>query len=214
MFNLLVLPGAILAGCVPGASGNTQPTSVSTQAAGDDCWNAPSCVVRPGVTEGPYYVDEELNRSDVRSDPSSGVVKEGALLALTFNVSQISEAGCAPLEGAKVEIWHCDADGVYSDVSDPGFNTQGQKFLRGFQVTDANGRAALPRFIPAGTPAAPSTFTRCTTIPREEHRIYLALFFDDAPPTRFSARRPMPAKGSATRSTARIEFTMTSCCSL
>jgi protocatechuate 3,4-dioxygenase beta subunit len=85
-------------------------------------------------------VDEELNRTDIRSDPTSGVFKEGALLALTFNVSQISEAGCAPLEGAKVEIWHCDAEGVYSDVSDPGFNTEGQKFLRGYQVTDANGQ--------------------------------------------------------------------------
>src|ERR671924_602194 len=47
------------------------------------------CVARPELTEGPYYVDEELNRSDIRSDPSDGTVQEGALLALTFNVSRI-----------------------------------------------------------------------------------------------------------------------------
>ena len=92
-------------------------------------------MVHPEVTEGPYYVDEDLNRSDIRSDPSTGAVKDGALLTLTFNVSQVSGSGCTPLEGAKVEIWHCDAAGVYSDVSDPGFNTKGQKFLRGFQTS-------------------------------------------------------------------------------
>jgi hypothetical protein len=35
------------------------------------------CVVRPELTEGPYYVDEELNRSDIRSDPSDGSMQEG-----------------------------------------------------------------------------------------------------------------------------------------
>src|SRR5262245_29920236 len=50
---------------------------------------APPCVVRPELTEGPYFVDERLNRSDIRSDPTTGAVKPGIPLALTFVVSQV-----------------------------------------------------------------------------------------------------------------------------
>lgn len=149
--KLLGITGAaLLAACAPEGSDTAAPTSVSlSPTTSTDTTSAlPACVVRPEVTEGPYYVDEDLNRSDIRSDPVSGVIKEGAILALTFNVSQVSESGCTPLEGAKVEIWHCDADGVYSDVSDPGFNTQGQKFLRGYQVTDTNGQAMFLTIYP------------------------------------------------------------------
>ena len=38
--------------------------------------------------------------------------------------------------------------GVYSDVSDPGFDTHGQQFLRGYQVTDANGYAEFSTIYP------------------------------------------------------------------
>ncbi|HBH79813.1 MAG TPA: twin-arginine translocation pathway signal protein, partial [Nitrospira sp.] len=38
---------------------------------------------------------------------------------------------CLPLPNAQIDIWHCDASGVYSDVQDPGFDTTGQQFLRG-----------------------------------------------------------------------------------
>ena len=47
-----------------------------------------------------------------------------------------------------VDIWHCDAAGVYSDVTDRGFSTVGQKFLRGFQNTDANGVAKFVTIYP------------------------------------------------------------------
>jgi protocatechuate 3,4-dioxygenase beta subunit len=102
---------------------------------------APSCVVVPALTEGPYFVDEKLNRADIPSDPSNGSVKDGAPLNITVRVSQMNGSACAPLAGARVDVWHCDAAGVYSDASDPGFNTQGQQFLRGYQVTAADGTA-------------------------------------------------------------------------
>src|SRR5918911_433792 len=140
----LVLMGAagmsgvlLYAGC----SSATEPTSGSSDTTG-------SCIVRPELTEGPYYVDEELNRSDIRSDPSTGTVKPGALLQLTFNVSQITGSACAALAGAVVDVWHCDALGVYSDVSDPSFNSVGQTFLRGYQVTDATGVASFTTIYP------------------------------------------------------------------
>jgi protocatechuate 3,4-dioxygenase beta subunit len=110
------------------------------------------CVVRPASTEGPYYVDEKLERSDIRSDPSDGTVKQGALLALTLNVSSIAKGACSPLEGALVDIWHCDAEGVYSDAVDPSFNTTGKKFLRGYQITDKDGVAKFTTIYPGWYP--------------------------------------------------------------
>ncbi len=106
------------------------------------------CVVRPELTEGPYFVDEMLNRSDIREDTSDGSISEGSPLELTFNVTQVGTNGCTPLPNAQVDIWHCDAYGVYSDASDPGFNTKGKTFLRGYQVTDANGVAKFTTIYP------------------------------------------------------------------
>jgi uncharacterized protein (TIGR03437 family) len=108
----------------------------------------------PEVTEGPYWVEERLFRSDIRTDPSTGVARAGVPLALSITVMN-SNAGCAALAGAYVDIWHCDAKGIYSDEStyNPGggtgnVNTTGQKFLRGYQLTDANGQARFLTIYP------------------------------------------------------------------
>ncbi len=110
----------------------------------------PACVVRPQQTEGPYYVDGPLNRSDIRSEPGTGTVVPGALLALEFRVSRVASGSCTPLAGALVDIWQCDALGIYSGVRDTGglFDTTGQKFLRGHQVTDASGVARFATVYP------------------------------------------------------------------
>jgi len=108
----------------------------------------PSCVVRPEQTEGPYFVDEKLNRSDVRSDPTDGSIKQGVQLALTFAVSRLDGSACVPFAGVVVDVWHCDAAGIYSDVQDPRFDTTGKKFLRGHQVIDASGTATFVTIYP------------------------------------------------------------------
>jgi len=108
----------------------------------------PACVVRPEQTEGPYFVDENLNRSDIRMDPSDKSIKPGVPLRLQFHVSRVAAGACAPLAGAIVDIWHCDALGVYSDVRDAGFDTRGKKFLRGYQQTGANGSAEFRTIYP------------------------------------------------------------------
>ncbi len=98
-------------------------------------------------------MDEKLNRSDIRTDPTDGTVKQGALLALTLNVSSITKGLCSPLEGAVVDIWQCDAEGVYSDAKDPRyFDTRGKKFLRGYQVTDKDGIAKFITIYPGWYP--------------------------------------------------------------
>jgi protocatechuate 3,4-dioxygenase beta subunit len=107
-----------------------------------------SCVVRPLLTEGPYFVDERLNRSDIRTDPTTNELSPGALLTLTFNVTRVSGNSCSPLAGGYVDIWHCDALGTYSDVRDGGFDTRGQKYLRGYQVSDSSGSVRFQTIYP------------------------------------------------------------------
>lgn len=128
-------------------------TATSTQAPASAAATAAAtttvqCLARPELTEGPYFVDEKLNRSDIRPDPSNGKVSEGTPLALTFNVFEANGSQCAVLKDAQVDVWHCDALGVYSDVRDPGGSTVGQKFLRGYQVTDGSGVAKFLTIYP------------------------------------------------------------------
>ena len=137
------------------AAATTAPTRAATAAATTASTSAaavvatPSCVVKPALTEGPYFVDEKLNRSDVRSDPSDNSVRPGAQLDITLRVYQLGNGGCTALAGAQVDIWHCDALGVYSDSSDPNFgSTKGKKFLRGYQTTDANGTVKFTTVYP------------------------------------------------------------------
>src|ERR1043165_6793503 len=60
-----------------------------------------TCVpTTPTVTEGPYWVDEKLFRSDIRTDPTTGVARVGIPLTLTINVENLSGASCTPLAGA------------------------------------------------------------------------------------------------------------------
>ena len=111
-----------------------------------------SCVGKPEQTEGPYFLDGMLNRSDVRSDPSDGTISDGIPLSLLFRVSSIGARGCLPLAGAIVDLWHCDARGHYSGVQDRSFNTTGKKFLRGNQVTDSAGMAKFITIYPGWYP--------------------------------------------------------------
>ncbi len=112
----------------------------------------PRCRVSPEQTEGPYFVDERLHRSDIRSDPTSGQITPGTTFTLTFRVFRVRAGECQPLSDAQVDIWHCDAAGVYSDVRDPGFSTVGKKFLRGYQITDAQGEARFLTIYPGWYP--------------------------------------------------------------
>jgi uncharacterized protein (TIGR03437 family) len=109
----------------------------------------------PTVTEGPYWVDEKLFRSDIRTDPATGVARAGTPLTLTIAVQNLSSSACSPLTGAYIDIWHCDAKGIYSDEStyNPGggtgsVNTSGQKFLRGYQITDDSGQVTFTTIYP------------------------------------------------------------------
>jgi len=128
--------------------GTTGAAVLTACASGRSGGDVLACVVSPEQTEGPYYVEPVLERSDIRADPSTGEVKEGVPLRLLLSVSQVGSGGCTPLEGATVNVWHCDALGQYSGVTDPGFNTSEQAWLRGYGVTDANGSVEFLTIYP------------------------------------------------------------------
>lgn len=162
---------------------------------------APSCVVRPEQTEGPYFVDERLNRSDIRTDPANGRVKAGTPLALTFLVSRLDDGNCQPLPGAQVDIWHCDAMGVYSDVQDPGFDSTGQKFLRGYQVTDSRGSVQFITVYPGWYPGRTVHIhfkIRTAPMARRSFAFTSQLYFDDELTDRVHTAQPYATAGPRT----------------
>jgi protocatechuate 3,4-dioxygenase beta subunit len=119
-------------------------------------------------------------------------------LTLAFVVSQISDASCAPLAGATVDIWHCDVLGVYSGVSDPGFDTSGQSWLRGYQVTDENGRAEFTTIYPgwySGRAVHIHFKIRTTVTGNETYEFTSQFFFDDALSDQVFTQAPYNTKG-------------------
>ena len=161
----------------------------------------PSCVVRPEQTEGPYFVDERLNRSDIRVDPTDGQVRPGTPLALTLVVSRLNAGDCLPLPGAQVDIWHCDAMGVYSDVHDPGFNTIGRKFLRGYQMTDARGEVRFVTIYPGWYPGRTIHIhfkIRTAPVAQRSFEFTSQLYFDDGLTDRVHAEPPYASNGQRT----------------
>ena len=146
---------AFLAACTaggsvsPSASSAASGASASASAGGaasssDAAATAlPACVVAPELTEGPYYVDVDLERSDIRTNTSDGAAVEGTPLVLEWLVSQADGSACMPMDNVIVDVWHCDALGVYSGVQGNSGN-----FLRGLQRTDANGKASFTTIYP------------------------------------------------------------------
>lgn len=122
------------------ATGTMTNTSVTTSE------GTTACVAQTELTEGPYYVDENLRRSDIRTDTDTGNQQEGTKLDLSFNVFNLANDSCSPLDDALVDVWHANADGVYSDVESQG--TSGKDFLRGIQETDDSGEASFTTIYP------------------------------------------------------------------
>ncbi len=106
-----------------------------------------SCTLTATETDGPYPLYAILtNTAIVRSDVRES--KTGVPLTLTLTV--VSQApGCTPVSGAAVYIWHCDKDGLYSGYDVTGNVAQtGLTYLRGIQVTDANGQVTFATIFP------------------------------------------------------------------
>ena len=134
---------AALSGC---GGGSTSASSASGSTSGTTSGTTASCVLTPELTVGPYFVDEKLNRSDLTTNTTDTNVLNATPLTLTMTIMEYASSGCFALVGAQVDIWHADAAGIYSDESVE--NTTGQTFLRGYQLTDANGAVTFKTVVP------------------------------------------------------------------
>jgi protocatechuate 3,4-dioxygenase beta subunit len=130
----------------------TSTVTHSASAGGATPTAAPLCVVRPELSEGPFFIDQQLMRMDVRIDPSNDTIADGTPLRLVYRVVDVTGGVCQPLEGAQVDIWHCDAAGEYSGVEARNIANTDQLWLRGAQVTGADGRAEFVTIVPGWYP--------------------------------------------------------------
>ncbi len=153
-----------------------------------------ACIASPEMTEGPYYVDEDLNRSDIRSDTATGALSEGTPLELLLSVSQVG-AACTPLAGALVEIWHCDALGVYSGVNDFNFgDTSGKNYLRGNQLTDSGGSVRFSTVYP-GFYRGRAVHIHFKVLTPDGGEFTSQLFFEDSLSDEIYAAEPYAGQG-------------------
>jgi protocatechuate 3,4-dioxygenase beta subunit len=130
----LGLAGAAVAKAATASPATNVPKpSVTTDAAS----RTMACVLTPEETEGPYYLNYELVRRDI-TEGYPGV-------PLLLRVTLVDTTTCAPLRGAALDIWHCDALGEYS-----GYTAQGVGGTGG-------GTGPAPTASPTGTPTASPT---------------------------------------------------------
>ncbi|WP_407539030.1 intradiol ring-cleavage dioxygenase [Deinococcus radiomollis] len=143
-----LLGGSVLAASKRPPGGPPAWTQAGQNSAPKTVKSLPGCVVRPAEIEGPYFVEEKLMRRDMRPDSKTGKARPGVPLTLNFEVSRVTLASCEPRAGVMIDLWQCDAAGVYSDSVDTGFSTKGQDFLRATQLTDAAGKASFTTIYP------------------------------------------------------------------
>jgi len=193
-----VVAVGILDGCGGGdASGSpTGSSSASSTSSTSTTSTNAQCVVTPELTEGPYFVDEMLDRSDIRTDPATGAARPGVPLTLELVLSRVAASGCGPLAGALVDVWHCDAGGLYSDVAAQG--TGGQAFLRGYRLSDASGSARFTTIYPGWYPGrAVHIHFKVRTTPTGSSGLEFTsqLFFDEALTDQVYAQPPYNQRG-------------------
>jgi protocatechuate 3,4-dioxygenase beta subunit len=159
----------------PAASSTTVATAPATSAY-DAGALAPrfgavnGCVRSPATIAGPSYLQVDALRSDVRDD------RPGAPLHLGLRVL---DQACVPIAGAAVELWNCDAIGLYSGYAQHDGDTTGLRFCRGTQVTDANGIVAFTTLYP-GWYRTRTPHLHTKVLLSKSELLTTQLFFDDA----------------------------------
>ncbi len=155
-----------------------------------------SILPSPALTEGPYFVDEILNRSDMTVDPTDNTVQAGLPLSLNINLKQLTNCALVPLTGVYVDIWHCNAAGVYSDQA--ANNTVGKKFLRAYQATDRNGAVRFQTIYPGwygGRAVHIHAKVRIFNGPNSTYEFTTQFFFDDAITDKIYQAAPYNTRG-------------------
>ena len=126
--------------------------SLISSCSDDDNFDPNACELSAEATAGPFPIKSPADW--VRENIIGNRV--GIPMMITLTIENTNE-DCQPLDGAIVDVWHCDAQGNYSQYDgqlDGDFT--GENFLRGRQTSDANGRADFmsiyPGWYPGRTP--------------------------------------------------------------
>ena len=106
--------------------------------------STPACVLTPKQTAGPFYFDVDQVREDITENKSG--------LSLKLELTVVNSVDCKPIKDAIVDIWHADAEGRYSGYKNLGVDTTGEKFLRGIQVTNSEGKVSFKTIYPGSYP--------------------------------------------------------------
>lgn len=117
------------------------PTAVKAACSSNDCSD-----LAPSETAGPFPIKDpaSLVRDNIVGDRS------GIALVIDLTILDQND-NCSPLGGVYVDLWHCDAEGNYSEYGGTGMqsaNYTGQHFLRGRSTTDANGKVSFVSIFP------------------------------------------------------------------
>lgn len=130
---------------------NATPAAANADATADSSATPTTamCVLTPELTEGPYYLDDLLVRSDI-TEGKAGI-------PLDLKITVLNSTSCTPIENAAVDIWHCDANGFYSGFTqmnpggDAAYQDDGSNadtFLRGVVLTGSDGLAEFKTIYP------------------------------------------------------------------
>jgi protocatechuate 3,4-dioxygenase beta subunit len=133
------------------------------------------CFLTPQSIEGPYYLNPRLVRAQI-AEGRTGVPRR-------VDLRVIDGATCKPSERARVDIWHADAQGIYSGYEGQGdkqdLSTVGQKFLRGTQFTDSEGSVSFETIYP-GWYAGHATHIHFKVILDDRNVLTGQMYFPDA----------------------------------
>lgn len=158
-------------------------------------------VASPVLTEGPFFVDENLNRSDLIAGSTRHSVKNGIPLQVSFTLYKLSGDNYTLLKDAHIDVWHADAIGVYSDENNPMNHevTSHQAWLRGYQVTDGTGSATFktifPGWYPGRTPHIHFKIRTYSSAAKVTAEFTSQLFFKDADARRIYTVDPYTLAG-------------------
>ena len=185
-----------------GAGGSTASTgaagggAAATGAAGSSGLESLACIMSPAMTDGPFFVDEKLNRSDLVKGETDEAITKAVPLELTLGVYAVNGMSCSPASGLQVDIWHANALGIYSDVRSGAVqstDTQGKQFLRAYQVTNEAGVVKFSTIYPGWYPSRTIHIHVKVRMPMGSTRGYdftSQIFFDEAISSAVLAQAP------------------------
>jgi protocatechuate 3,4-dioxygenase beta subunit len=128
-------------------------TNAAVKAISQASLPANTCILIPSETAGPYPFDLSNNPAMFRQDITEG--NAGIPMNLTLTVVNIND-NCNPIPNVRVDIWHCDKDGYYSEFNVSSWlgpqNHVGDTFFRGIQITDLNGQVQFTTIYPGWYP--------------------------------------------------------------